>query len=391
MKKPGDFFVSRMGEESVILTRDREHKIHVFLNTCRHRGMRVCRYDEGHANALYCPYHGWSYGLDGKLIVVQQYEESYSPPFDKENWGLIEARSANLQGTIWATWDAKAPSFDDYLGAAKEGLEDSFRAWDGTDDNVELLGSPQKWIVPSNWKFVAENFAGDNLHLVSHRSVDMVGIGPKPGEGRRDNDGVQGTAAYSQGHGIIYRTVPAKPDFVQYSASPVTSEYFRQCWNKRIEKLGEKAGVFPLVGTIFPNMSFHAQQPRTILMAHPRGVQKTEMWRVYFVDKGVPHEVREYLRHYYIRYSGPAGMTEQDDMENWNYASAASKGLIARRYPYHYKAGLDVGHADPLIPGKVVSPPLSGTEQNPRALYKRWSEFMDARSWDELMQPTQGA
>src|ERR1700691_3708124 len=146
VKKPGDFFVSRMGEESVILTRDREHKIHVFLNTCRHRGMKVCRYDEGHANALYCPYHGWSYGLDGKLIVVQQYEESYLPPFDKEKWGLIEARSANLQGTIWATWDVKAPSFDDYLGDAKEGLEDSFRAWDGSDDGVELLGSPQKWI-----------------------------------------------------------------------------------------------------------------------------------------------------------------------------------------------------------------------------------------------------
>jgi nitrite reductase/ring-hydroxylating ferredoxin subunit len=112
IKKPGDFFVSRMGEESVILTRDRDAKIHVFLNTCRHRGMRVCRYDEGHANALYCPYHGWSYGLDGKLMVVQQFEETYSPPFNKEEWGLVEvAQIANVQGTrrrhpsptIWVT------------------------------------------------------------------------------------------------------------------------------------------------------------------------------------------------------------------------------------------------------------------------------------------------
>ncbi len=45
IEKPGDFFVSRMGEESVILCRDRDSKIHVFLNTCRHRGMKVCRYD----------------------------------------------------------------------------------------------------------------------------------------------------------------------------------------------------------------------------------------------------------------------------------------------------------------------------------------------------------
>src|ERR687888_1302241 len=47
VKKPGDYFVSCMGEESVILTRDQRGQIHVFLNTCRHRGMKVCRYDEG--------------------------------------------------------------------------------------------------------------------------------------------------------------------------------------------------------------------------------------------------------------------------------------------------------------------------------------------------------
>ena len=53
--KTGDFFVSYMGEESVLLTRDRENKIHVFLNTCRHRGMKVCRYDEGQHARVHLP------------------------------------------------------------------------------------------------------------------------------------------------------------------------------------------------------------------------------------------------------------------------------------------------------------------------------------------------
>ena len=52
---PGDFFVSKMGEESVILTRDRAGQIHVFLNSCRHRGMKVCRYDEGNTRTLHLP------------------------------------------------------------------------------------------------------------------------------------------------------------------------------------------------------------------------------------------------------------------------------------------------------------------------------------------------
>jgi phenylpropionate dioxygenase-like ring-hydroxylating dioxygenase large terminal subunit len=67
---PGDFFVSSMSEESVILCRDREGKVHVFLNSCRHRGMKVCRYDEGNAAVLTCPYHGWSYSTDGRLVGV---------------------------------------------------------------------------------------------------------------------------------------------------------------------------------------------------------------------------------------------------------------------------------------------------------------------------------
>src|SRR5208282_5819071 len=70
---------------------------------------------------------------------------------------------------------------------------------------------------------------------------------------------------------------------------------------------------------IFPNTALHPRQPRTIAVWHPRGTHQTEVWRWYLVHKGAPSEVKDFLRDYYIRYSGPGGMTEQDDMENWNY------------------------------------------------------------------------
>ena len=56
-----------MGEESVILTRDQKGEVHVFLNSCTHRGMKVCRYDEGNTRTFTCPYHAWSYKIDGTL------------------------------------------------------------------------------------------------------------------------------------------------------------------------------------------------------------------------------------------------------------------------------------------------------------------------------------
>jgi hypothetical protein len=190
--------------------------------------------------------------------------------------------------------------------------------------------------------------------------------------------------AYPQGHGMLYSVYPNQETRTEYAASPVTSEYFQKSWERRLKNKGQLAGTCPLVGTIFPNMSFHAQQPRTLLVSHPTGPNETEMWRTYFVDKDAPEEVRQFLREYYMRYSGPAGMTEQDDMENWNYAHAASRGTIARKRPYHYKAGLGAGGPHATVPGIVTEEPIT-SEQNPRAFYKRWADYMDMDSWDELL------
>jgi phenylpropionate dioxygenase-like ring-hydroxylating dioxygenase large terminal subunit len=276
IKNRGDFFVSKMGAESVILTRDFAGKVHVFLNSCAHRGMRVCRYDEGNTSAFRCPYHAWTYKTDGTLIGVQDYEKAYQPPFDKSKWGLIEvAQLANYMGTIWATWDKNAPSFEEFLGEARFGFDQGLCAWDGGDGGTELLGSVQKWKVPCNWKFIAENFAGDWLHGVSHRSVDMVRLGPSGNKGRRDDFGQLLVTAYPQGHGMLYSVVPNNETRTEYATSPATSEYFQQCWQRRLKNKGALAGTCPLVGTIFPNMSFHAQQPRTLLVSHPTGPNET--------------------------------------------------------------------------------------------------------------------
>ena len=266
--KPGDFFVSKMGEESVILTRDRAGRIHVFLNSCTHRGMKVCRYDEGNTRNFVCPYHAWSFGTDGALIGVQDYENAYQPPFDRSEWGLIEvAQMATYMGTIWATWDKGAPPFEEYLGDATFAFDHGLCAWDGGDGGTELLGSVQKWIVPCNWKFVAENFAGDLLHVVSHRSVDMVKLGRSGEEGRRDDYGKLILTAYPEGHGIFYGVLPLAQTRTEYAISKITSEYFQHCWQQRLKNRGDLAGTCPIVGTIFPNMSFHAQQPRIRVIA----------------------------------------------------------------------------------------------------------------------------
>lgn len=372
--KVGDFFLSRMGEDQVILSRSRDGKLNVFLNTCRHKGMRVCRYDEGNTKLFYCPYHAWSYDLNGELKGVPE-SDSFPASFDKKAWSLIKvAKIATFRGTVWATWNADAPEFEDYLGDAKEGLWYGLGAWDGGDGEVEIYGGVQKWNIPCNWKFVSENSGGDPLHNVSHQSTDMSAIGPGKGIGRRDPFGELFLTATGNGHGLIYEKVSTTEPRNHYSASKITSEYFEDCWRRRVDRLGEKAGSPLVLANIFPNAGFHTQQPRVLLMAHPNGPQSCQAWRMFFVDKDAPQEAKDFLRRYYIAYSGPGGMTEQDDMENWNYASEGAAVRGAKDAPFSYVA--DTGHfADPFIPGEVSKWWM--TERNNMAFYRAWSASME--------------
>src|SRR6202045_692518 len=347
----GHFFRSPMGEESVILCRDRAQKVHVFLNSCRHRGMKVCRYDEGNAAVLTCPYHGWSYATDGKLVGVPYFREAYHGTLDRSRWGLIEVAQLCLyKGTVWATWDPEAPPFLEYVGDFVRYLDLTLDAWDG----IGPSGSGRR----------------DMPELLLARKLHI--------------------ALSERGHQTTSYLLPkegAPPPAYQHSS--VVSDYFRECEARRRQR-GDWGRMVALVGEIFPNTAFLARQPRTLAAWHPRGAHQTEIWRWYLVDKSASAEVKDFLRDYYIRYSGPGGMTEQDDMENWNYAHAASRGTIARRYPYSYEQGIGAEVENYewegfQVPGTVCDlTEAKSSEHNLRNFYERWAEFMEAESWGEL-------
>jgi phenylpropionate dioxygenase-like ring-hydroxylating dioxygenase large terminal subunit len=386
---PGDFFVSRMGSESVILCRDQAGAVHVFLNSCRHRGMKVCRYEQGNTSLFVCPYHSWSYTTDGRLQGVPLFRVLYDGTLNRDEWSLIEvAKLATYKGTVWASWDPAAPDFLAYLGDAVDHLDQVLDCRDGRPGGSEVIGV-HKWILPANWKFAAENFLGDTYHNPSHRSVDMIGIGPSAQrgiKGRRDNEyegGQHVWVSFPAGHGM--HSVLTRPDADyghSYQQYPEVDAYFRDCFEARKRRLGERARLLPFVGNIFPNASYHGRQPRGICVWHPHGATETEAWRFFLVDADAPAAVKDVLRRFYMRYSGPAGMTEQDDMENWLYATASSQGPIARRHPFNYQQSMGAYRTGDPLPGDVST---QVTEQSARNYYRVYRHYLDGAPWDILL------
>ena len=110
----GDFKRTVIGERSVIMTRNTDGQIHVVENVCAHRGMAFCRERHGNKKELVCPYHQWSYTLDGQLQGVPlrrgvrqdgQVKGGMPPDFDTQAHGLTRLKVATRGGVVFASFD----------------------------------------------------------------------------------------------------------------------------------------------------------------------------------------------------------------------------------------------------------------------------------------------
>jgi len=242
------------------------------------------------------------------------------------------------KSTVWASWDPDAPDLLTYLGDAVDHLDQVLDCPGRQPGGSEGHRHAQMGF-PRQLEFAAENFLGDTYHNPSHRSVDMVGIGPSLAQrgDRRDNEYAKGQhvwVGFPPGHGMHSVHMPEQFDYQpSYAQYPEVERVFSACLLRTPAPPWPRQPDFcrsPAI--LFPNTSWHGRQPRGLCVWHPHGPTETEAWRFFLVDADAPAAVKDVLRRYYMRYSGPAGMTEQDDMENCSYATRSSAGTIARRY-----------------------------------------------------------
>jgi len=372
---PGDFFMTFIGEDRVIVVRDNDGLPQVLVNSCRHRGNAVCRAEEGHATSFMCTYHGWTYDLKGNLVGVPGFKEVYHEELDRENWGLIKAAQVETyKGFIFACMDAEAPNLNDFLGqVGRLGL--SYLAERG---DLQCVNGIQKYTIPCNWKLAVDNLF-DWYHVgISHSSAMLS---------RNDPNRPTLTGDLGREHFVMlgeYGHAVGGPKLTESYLERGKTRGIDESWRERPEVIEEMGDVaLRSIGhpSIFPNL--WVTEANQLSLRLPRGPHQTEIWWFTLLEKDLtPERYKERLgraNHIF----GPAGSLEMDDGENWGESTRGTRGVISQRYPLHY--GMNLGHGE--VQHEEGGPPFIEAKVNEHGqlwTYRAWADYMGAESWDDL-------
>ena len=392
--QPGDYVVRRVLEDSFIVARGEDGEVRALFNMCLHRGMQVCRAEIGNASHFRCPYHGWSYRNDGRLVGLPFHKDAYGGEagFRRKGQTLLPAPSLDTHnGLIFISMDPDAPPLREYLGDFAFYLDYYTRQ---SESGIELRG-PQRWRVKANWKIGAENFAGDMYHTPqTHTSVVEIGLFREPKAEKR-KDGC--TYWAGNGGGTTYKLPPGSlEEKLRYVGYPdVMIEKMKEQWSQDQRDVIGRDGFMISAASLFPNMSFVHNWPKvedssdevlpfiSLRTWQPVGPDETEVLSWFAVDAQAPEEFKALSYKAYLMCFGSTGMFEQDDVENWVSLTNTAAGSMARRLLLNSRMGL-------LEDGRPVVPALTPDEfagpgeayvgygeYNQRHLLSRWADHLE--------------
>lgn len=295
VKRPGDWFAVSIGETSVIVIRDQDQQIRAFFNTCRHRGSRICAGERGNARRLTCPYHQWSYGLDGKLTFARNMGDN----FDVSTHGLKPVACESVAGYVFVSLAREPMNFADFRATlepylAPHGIDRAKVAYESTI------------VEKGNWKLVLENNR-ECYHCPANHPELLRTISEfdGPTDPRYGSDGIAFAAKTARDEarwtaaGLPYAPVEKDPEYRLVRAAMERGVSFTMSGEAACLRV---MGTLPEqdVGSLrllrFPNTWNHALGDHAIafrlLPMGPRETQVTTKWLVHEeAVEGVDYEL----------------------------------------------------------------------------------------------------
>jgi phenylpropionate dioxygenase-like ring-hydroxylating dioxygenase large terminal subunit len=381
--RPGDFFVTRLGRQPVIVVRHSDGAIHVLHNRCAHRGPKVVSVESGNAGEFRCCYHGWTYATDGRLLSAPYAKDNFGThDLDPQRYGLAPvARVESYRGFLFASLAKDGPDLRAFLGPLAASFDDLV---DRGPDGVEVAGGVFKHYYDGNWKLYIENIIDPTHPLFVHESSIEAGrgqqdVGSGAGEIARRQMMQNGEVwrlyekptvfAFPHGHAFMgdYHS-DAKllaghgdPKFAPYRAALAA-----RVGEERANKI---LSVQLFNSVVYPNLSFMSQF-RQLRVVHPISVDRTEVWIYSFRLKGAPEEMFHETVYFANAINSPASPILTDDLETYR---RQRDGLISEGRDWVLLAR--GAGADQQIPGGLAGN-TGATEVALRAQFKAWAAYM---------------
>lgn len=385
----GDYALRYIGEDPFIFVRDDAGVLRVLFNSCRHRGVQVCRAEMGNTAQFICPYHGWTYSNSGELLAVPAKRHGYRD-LNLREWGLIPApHVTNYHGLVFANLDPNAVPFEQHLGSYKWYLDIQLLL---TPGGMEVVGEPHRWQIEANWKQGAENFCGDSSHTQTvHQSALQAGFvsnvaagAPGKAHGLHIHD--------CNGHAISTRVMPPGESAFWCYPEEVTRHFTADRLSQAQFDFARRSMVHD--GTVFPNFSFlqlgvtdSLEKPPagflTLRVWQPKGPGRTEIWSWVLVPKEAPASYKERAYEVGMSSFSPSGSFEQDDVAVWPGIARSARTVFAElnNIKLNYQMGLGtMGDTEPLHdwPGPGEAMPSNAGEGGLRTFHHSWLKQMTA-------------
>jgi len=382
----GDFHATRVGDQEVIMVRGTDKQVHVLYNRCPHKGAMLVATDDGNAGKFFrCPYHAWTFRLDGSHLAAPMrrgFEGTRFDPHSPEFAMRSLARVANYRGFVFASQAAHGPDLETFLGGVRSSIDNMCDR--SPMGEVEVAGGSFKVWQPSNWKVFYENLH-DTMHApVTHESSytsarrQAEKLGGMPLELHiMDGNGEPyefweklALMAFDYGHG--YMEGIFNPGAIE--TDPVTRAHFEtlvQAYgrDRALAILGENRHNTIIYGSGSPHTVF--QQFRVI---RPIAVDRTMIEIQTFRLKGAPDAVFKRGLMYANLINSPSSNVMPDDIELYGRCQRGNLTQGGDWVSQHRYAGTDKD-----IPGGMTA--VNGTSELPmRNQFRAWKQYMLGQS-----------
>jgi phenylpropionate dioxygenase-like ring-hydroxylating dioxygenase large terminal subunit len=367
---PNTFKTAHVGRAPVIVTRDKTGALHVLLNRCRHRAASICEKRQGKASVFVCPYHGWSYEVDGALRKVP-FATGYAADFDKSELPLIALRTESYNGMIFATFKDDMIPLAEHLGPARKWIDLFMKQ--GAGFGVKTLGE-HRFRFPGNWKIQLENTT-DAYHFPIVHKTFLSSLDEET-ENLMDVLGQGGWVEdLGNGHSVMVM-IPDLIDLEDNLAAPIPERFAdlaRELTGEgypgdQVRRIVRAVGGSGFNLNMFPNIACSMAFFRVL---RPIAVDETEIQHIAIgMDGGPPAGNRVRLR-LHEHFQGPMGFGTPDDAEGWERVQRGAQAGDDLWIMLNRGSKAPEGRADPAHNAGDVS-----AETGMRAAYQMWKRMM---------------